>query len=620
VNVPRPKRRIILRPDRLKVPCGRAKFTNRTEQVCLISVIELYTSGQEGSTAGVIKKPPMTTLTMERSRLSPIAAASCGSIIPPPRAWFDDDDSPSLSSLVPLELQGGAQRDDLSSSAAPAAEQEQHQEWNGTAGDNDPLRPKISIQEQDWDDRKNVPHTQYLMNAGHSSSVKTKTLPSSPSRRTRPDPQPTTSSSLSSSSTSAKSIRNSSDANANDNNNNNNNNTNNLFDTDNLHAVGIPMASPSLAEWAHQVLPLAARELVQNATHKLVHSARSTYDKCRPSPYYSELHSTAAVGYERTRTTAAGCLVPDDDDDEDTVTDHIETDDDDDDTTPRFSSLPWVDRQMVDEWRTVGNRHSKDHDGDYNNNNNDGDTDDVIDDEDDEFAQARRIVPMPLPRPTWDKSEACHECLKPFGPVRLRHHCRRCGKSFCQVHSSHSHRLVQYAYGSLPERVCDPCEAFLQQQDLSERLAWRAARWRDYKNSTLLPYFEIGLDSLEDAVLRLTKAVIQCAKAIPLGAQATVAVETVDVLRKYGLNGIYTIMLRQEFLAAADLLLKALGINPTAFPLSVHELAAASFYALVRLLFVSTTTLSFSFVVCVPVLQIMSTLFCLVLLRHNIGP
>jgi hypothetical protein len=98
----------------------------------------------------------------------------------------------------------------------------------------------------------------------------------------------------------------------------------------------------------------------------------------------------------------------------------------------------------------------------------------------------------------------------------------------------------------------------------------------------LLPYFEVGLDSLEDAVLRLAQAVIQCAKAIPLGAQATVAVETVDVLRKYGLNGIYTIMLRQEFLAAADLLLKALGINPTAFPLSVHELAAASFYALVR--------------------------------------
>jgi hypothetical protein len=75
---------------------------------------------------------------------------------------------------------------------------------------------------------------------------------------------------------------------------------------------------------------------------------------------------------------------------------------------------------------------------------------------------------------------------------------------------------------------------------------------------------------------------IAMAKSIPLGAQATVAVETVDVLRKHGLNGIYTIMLRQEFLAAADLLRKALGINRTAWPLSVHELSAAIFYALAQ--------------------------------------
>jgi hypothetical protein len=72
------------------------------------------------------------------------------------------------------------------------------------------------------------------------------------------------------------------------------------------------------------------------------------------------------------------------------------------------------------------------------------------------------------------------------------------------------------------------------------------------------------------------------AKSIPLGAQATVAVETVDVLRKYGLHGIYGIMLRQEFLAAADLLRKALGINKTSWPLSVHELSAAIFYALAQ--------------------------------------
>lgn len=122
----------------------------------------------------------------------------------------------------------------------------------------------------------------------------------------------------------------------------------------------------------------------------------------------------------------------------------------------------------------------------------------------------------------------------------------------------------------------------LLEQDLAERIAWRLARCRDYSNETLTPYFEIGVDTIEDAALRLTQAALTMAKSIPLGAQASVAVETVDVLRKYGLNGIYTIMLRQEFLAAADLLRKALGINRSAWPLSVHELSAAIFYALAQ--------------------------------------
>ena len=87
---------------------------------------------------------------------------------------------------------------------------------------------------------------------------------------------------------------------------------------------------------------------------------------------------------------------------------------------------------------------------------------------------------------------------------------------------------------------------------------------------------------MEEVAIRVTKAALAMAKSIPLGAQATVAVETVDVLRKYGLHGIYGIMLRKEFLAAADLLRRALGINKTSWPLSVHELSAAIFYALAQ--------------------------------------
>merc|ERR1712127_343225 len=72
------------------------------------------------------------------------------------------------------------------------------------------------------------------------------------------------------------------------------------------------------------------------------------------------------------------------------------------------------------------------------------------------------------------------------------------------------------------------------------------------------------------------------AKQIPLGAQATDAVETVDVLRRHGLKGVYGLVLRKEFMAAADLLCKVTGINKHSWPLSVHELSAAVFYALAQ--------------------------------------
>lgn len=92
----------------------------------------------------------------------------------------------------------------------------------------------------------------------------------------------------------------------------------------------------------------------------------------------------------------------------------------------------------------------------------------------------------------------------------------------------------------------------------------------------------MGVDTIEDIALRITQAAISMARSIPLGAQAHVAVETVDVLRKYGLKGIYGLILRKEFLAAADLLCRACNINQATFPLSVHELSAAIFYALAQ--------------------------------------
>ena len=122
----------------------------------------------------------------------------------------------------------------------------------------------------------------------------------------------------------------------------------------------------------------------------------------------------------------------------------------------------------------------------------------------------------------------------------------------------------------------------LDSRDLEERVSWRLLRCRDYLEGELTPYFETGVDTVEDAAYRLTRLAISLARSIPLGAQAYVAIETVEVLRKHGLKGVYGLLLRKEFLAAADLLCRVLGINKKNWPLSVHELSAAIFYALAQ--------------------------------------
>jgi Lipase (class 3)/FYVE zinc finger len=320
-----------------------------------------------------------------------------------------------------------------------------------------------------------------------------------------------------------------------------------------------PLPAPSWKELSSHVLPAAARELLSSSLQRVYHSARVSYASSRwRYRKYSDLNqTTSALGYYKVDLPVS---LPE---------------------LPPFSSLPWLDRQLVQEWRTL--RHD-----DQDKRGNEGSSGphstrslEPVDDVERDFNLSRTLVPVLLRRPEWQKSDHCAQCRRVFGPTRLRHHCRNCGVSYCQAHSQWEHMLPQLGY-DVPERVCEVCKRRLDCQCLAERVAWRLARCRDYTNGELSPYFEIGVETLEEAALRVTQAALTMARSIPLGAQASVAVETVDVLRKYGLNGIYTVMLRQEFLAAADLLRKALGINRTAWPLSVHELSAAIFYALAQ--------------------------------------
>jgi FYVE zinc finger len=351
--------------------------------------------------------------------------------------------------------------------------------------------------------------------------------------------------------------------------------------------VGAPLPSPSWHEISRQVIPSAASELLTNCLRRVIHTARYSYARYGLgwSRQFSDL-GHRATGYDQA-TTNIGAFMEE-------ITNG-------DAQLPPFSCLPWVERQMVHEWRTYMPEEwnpAKSHGPDCEINMEDGD---------EEFAHARTVVPAPQKPPVWCKADTCAACVRVFGPSLLRHHCRLCGQSFCHAHSTRSRPLPHLGYDpNVPERVCDRCHGRLVIQELTERVAWRLARCRDYfgcdaistllgeefgeqnngvpgkdlppVGSRLIPYFEVGVDTLEEKLLRVSRAAIQLAKSIPLGAQASVAVETLDVLRKYGLNGIYTVLLRQEFLAAADLLRRVLGINQTAWPLSVHELSAAIFY------------------------------------------
>ncbi|GAX16262.1 hepatocyte growth factor-regulated tyrosine kinase substrate [Fistulifera solaris] len=312
----------------------------------------------------------------------------------------------------------------------------------------------------------------------------------------------------------------------------------------------ISAPAPSWKEISKEVIPMAARELLTSTMSRIHRTARFAYCKGRWKRQYSELGNNA-TGYFRPNVEAP--------------------------ELPPFSSLVWIERQLVKEWRTyLPEEETVDA-------LLDSPMEDDFTKEDADFHRARTLVPTPMRRPPWQKAESCFSCNKTFGPTRLRHHCRLCGKSFCHAHSSCSHRLPHLGYHpDVPERVCDDCKIQLLEHNLAERVAWRLARCRDHKEGNLRPYFDTGVDSLEEVAVRIAEAAITMAKKIPLGAQAAVAVETADVLRKYGLNGIYTIMLRKEFLAAADLLQKTLNINRNSWPLSVHELSAAIFYALAQ--------------------------------------
>jgi hypothetical protein len=266
--------------------------------------------------------------------------------------------------------------------------------------------------------------------------------------------------------------------------------------------IGSPKGAPSWSEHATETLPLAARELISASLRRAYYFTRLSYATGGYGKQYLR-HSDLgnAGGYFRPASITDKLSVTPSTSNEETL-----GNDRHGINLPPFSSLPWVDRQLVQEWRTCDHTFepSAEHrpiptatspmfaqvyqngpstvaDQPYVEEQEEEEEDIGMEEEENDvdYDRARTLVPQPKPPPKWENSETCHSCRRTFGPTLLRHHCRLCGHSYCHSHSAWTHRLPHLGYdANVPERVCDICKRKLDDQNLAERVAVRIFRSR----------------------------------------------------------------------------------------------------------------------------------------------
>jgi hypothetical protein len=136
--------------------------------------------------------------------------------------------------------------------------------------------------------------------------------------------------------------------------------------------------------------------------------------------------------------------------------------------------------------------------------------------------------------------------------------------------------------GAAAQRVCDECDDALDGLAREERAAWRVCRVAALlDDGGVAPYFDVPRDTTGHKARRLLRGTVEIARRCPLLAPATVTitVEVLEILVRYGPAGLATLVLRREFVEAAELLRRVAGVD-AAWPKSAHELTAAIYYLL----------------------------------------
>ena len=103
---------------------------------------------------------------------------------------------------------------------------------------------------------------------------------------------------------------------------------------------------------------------------------------------------------------------------------------------------------------------------------------------------------------------------------------------------------------------------------------------RAYLKGRLIPYVSGIVDRGIDKASRVADTTISVAKkSMLLNFPAKVIIETVDVLKNYGLAGFAGLMLRKDFMESVETLKKISGMDKM-FTFSLHELTACVYYKL----------------------------------------
>jgi len=69
-------------------------------------------------------------------------------------------------------------------------------------------------------------------------------------------------------------------------------------------------------------------------------------------------------------------------------------------------------------------------------------------------------------RPPWENDEkigTCPKCSASFGLFKRKHHCRHCGKVFCDNCTKKEVKIPNLGYVENPVKVCDACNSIVSQ-------------------------------------------------------------------------------------------------------------------------------------------------------------